>query len=697
MTPNEILKQYFGYDSFRPGQLEMINAVLECRDALAVMPTGAGKSICYQVPALILPGLTVVISPLISLMQDQVKALNEAGIRAAYINSALTEGQISRVLALAAEGTYRLLYVAPERLGSPAFRAFSVNTRISMVTVDEAHCISQWGQDFRPSYLKITDYIRQLPERPVIAAFTATATPRVQEDICQALALQAPLVQRAGFDRPNLDFQVETPSRKDAFVLNYLEDHAGQSGIIYCSTRKNVDALFEKLFKQGISVARYHAGMETLERRQSQEDFVYDRVQIIIATNAFGMGIDKSNVRFVLHYNMPQSMENYYQEAGRAGRDGEPAECILLYSAQDVITCRMLLDNKDYAAADPAQIAVLKALDNHRLDVMENYCQTAGCLRNEILNYFGEQTEETCGHCGNCRAGIRMEDRTEAARQVIACVAETRGRYGMKTVTGILTGARRSRLREIGAEQYACFGVLKGTDENEIVLLIRQMLNQDYLRRTQDRYGMLRRGPRADELNRENAQLYVQLRDRPRQISGKLQGRSGKAKGHSRHSAVGELTSEDFKLFEQLRTLRLEIARERQMPPYIVFSDKTLIDMCRRRPGTEQEMLAVSGVGEYKYAQYGQIFMEAIAAFGAGEKEEQMVADANTENFGAEEKEQQVVVNANSMNSAETEVNQRAEVDAYPVDFGEAEGEPQAVTGQSSGVIAEDAGASDRL
>ena len=378
ITPLQILKTYFGYDSFREGQEEIIDTILDGRDALAIMPTGAGKSLCYQVPALLLPGITLVISPLISLMQDQVKSLNEAGIHAAYINSSLTEGQISKALSFAARGVYKIIYVAPERLETASFLAFALHTPISMVTVDEAHCISQWGQDFRPSYLKIVDFVRQLPGHPILSAFTATATEVVKNDIARILELKNPNIVITGFDRKNLYYRVEhlTGKQKDTFIANYIASHANESGIIYCATRKNVDTLYEQLLKQGVSVTRYHAGMNTEIRKESQDDFIYDRAQVVIATNAFGMGIDKSNVRFVIHYNMPQSMENYYQEAGRAGRDGEPAECILLFSPQDVMISKMLLGSKDFEGMDFAEMEQVRHQDAKRLQIMEGYCMT---------------------------------------------------------------------------------------------------------------------------------------------------------------------------------------------------------------------------------------------------------------------------------------------------------------------------------
>ena len=405
MTPREALKRYFGYDSFRPGQEEIVSALLAGQDALAIMPTGAGKSLCYQVPALLLPGLTLVISPLISLMQDQVKGLNAAGIHAAFINSSLTETQIARALDLAAEGSYKLVYVAPERLESPVFRSFAAGADISMVTVDEAHCISQWGQDFRPSYLKILDFIDSLPRRPIVSAFTATATREVKDDIVCTLRLHDPKVLVTGFDRPNLYFQVERTRRKDDFVIQYLRDHPGESGIIYCATRKNVDKLQELLTEYGFAATKYHAGLSAEARRKNQNDFIYDTAPVIVATNAFGMGIDKSNVRFVLHYNMPQSMENYYQEAGRAGRDGLPSQCVLLFSAQDVIINKFLLDKKDFAEMDDEEADLLRQRDLQRLQTMERYCQTTECLRNYILAYFGEHPTAPCGNCGSWGCG----------------------------------------------------------------------------------------------------------------------------------------------------------------------------------------------------------------------------------------------------------------------------------------------------
>ena len=511
MNKTEVLKTYFGYDSFRKGQENVIDGLLAGKDVVAIMPTGAGKSLCYQVPALLFSGITLVISPLISLMQDQVKSLNEAGVHAAYINSSLTETQISKALALAARGTYQIIYVAPERLESAAFMHFVSQVKISMVTVDEAHCISQWGQDFRPGYLKIVEFIESLPERPVVSAFTATATEEVKEDIACILKLKNPEIIVTGFDRENLYYSVEhiAGKRKDVFVMDYLKKHPRESGIIYCATRKNVDALYEILCKQGIAAARYHAGMDNGERKKSQENFIYDRAPVIVATNAFGMGIDKSNVRFVIHYNMPQSMENYYQEAGRAGRDGENANCILLFSAQDIMIGKFLLERKEFEGIEEEDVEFLRKRDLHRLYIMEEYCKTTSCLRHYILKYFGERVTGACNNCGNCHHRYEEIDMTQDARQVINALAETKGRYGLAIVAGTLSGANRARLKEIGADRYKSYGALSHRSEADIRLLIEQMIREGYVIQTQGDYSVLRIGD-INGLKQEDA--YVGIR-----------------------------------------------------------------------------------------------------------------------------------------------------------------------------------------
>lgn len=608
MNANETLKVYFGYDTFRDGQEDIINAILSGRDVLAIMPTGAGKSICYQVPALMMSGITIVISPLISLMQDQVKALNEAGVHAAYINSSLTENQINKALSLAAQGRYKIIYVAPERLTSYTFLDFACHAEISMVTVDEAHCISQWGQDFRPSYLKIVEFVARLPRCPIVSAFTATATEDVKEDIIHILKLEQPKVVVTGFDRENLYYSVERIRRKDDFVLDYIHNHPQESGIIYCATRKNVDKLFELLFKRGVAVTRYHAGLDNETRKKNQEDFIYDRAPIVVATNAFGMGIDKSNVRYVIHYNMSQSMENYYQEAGRAGRDGEAAQCILLFSEQDMVINRFLLEQKDFSEMDMEDARLVMERDVWRLQVMERYCKTSDCLRNYILSYFGEQPEHPCGHCGNCQKDYREIDMTEEATWVLRCVEEAQGRYGIAIIAGVLMGANRARLKELGMTEYASYGALKTLGEARIRELISLMVGEGYLYQTKAQYSVLRIGDIGPL--KEGAQVILKVDKQETEPEKK-----NKHAKTARKKVAGELTSQGSELFELLRKLRTEIASEEGVPPYIIFSDKTLIDMCIKLPENEEQFLDVSGVGAHKLEKYGERFLKVIREF----------------------------------------------------------------------------------
>ena len=604
-TPKEALKAVFGYDSFRPGQEAVINAILEGRDILAVMPTGAGKSLCYQVPAMLLSGITLVISPLISLMQDQVKALNEAGVNAAFINSSLSEKELNDTFKNAYKGHYKIIYVAPERLMSEGFISFAKSVEISMVTVDEAHCISQWGQDFRPSYMDIAEFINILDKRPIISAFTATATQNVREDIICSLGLNNPYFLVTGFDRENLFFQVDKPQNKERFILDFIERHRGESGIIYCATRKNVDSLYTLLRKQHISVGKYHAGMSNEERKQMQNDFVFDYTSIVIATNAFGMGIDKSNVRFVIHYNMPSSMENYYQEAGRAGRDGLNSECILLFSPQDIIINRFLLEHKDFSDIDPIDAMTIRERDIKRLQIMEGYCYTTECLRNYILKYFGEDPKKPCDDCGNCLRQFETLDMTDEAKKIINCIYESRGRYGKNIIMDTVLGAKTARLTEIGATEYKSYGVLESSNKNLLRRLIEELLLEGYI--ATGEYQVLKLGD-ISRLKNTETKVLVKITDEDKMAKRKEKPKKNK-------KGMDSLTSAGFKLFDKLKELRLEIARAEKIPPYIVFNDKTLIDMCAKIPTTKSDMLNVSGVGENKYGKYGERCIAVIKEY----------------------------------------------------------------------------------
>ena len=614
-----ILKKYFGYPDFREGQELLIDSILQGRDVLGIMPTGAGKSICYQVPALLLPGITLVISPLISLMKDQVQALNQAGVHAAYINSSLSESQISRALRLAAAGQYKIIYVAPERLETYEFLQFALQVDISMLTVDEAHCISQWGQDFRPGYLKIIQFIRRLKRRPVISAFTATATEKVKEDIACVLGLIQPQVLVTGFDRKNLYFAVETPPKKDVFVMQYVKEHQEDSGIIYCATRKNVETVCEKLRAQGIAAVKYHAGLGNEERRQNQEDFIYDVCPVMVATNAFGMGIDKSNVRYVIHYNMPQSMENYYQEAGRAGRDAERSECILLYSAQDVAVNRYLIENKEQNPEHTwEEIEQIRERDEERLRAMTYYCMTTGCLREYILRYFGEIGH---GRCRNCAREYEETDVTQAAGKIISGIIECRQRYGINVTAGMLAGESRAKLREYGVSEYESYGSLKELRETEIKTIIQQMLTEGLLTTSNDKYAILKVTAEADAVLRGNRPVIWK---RPK---AQMNQNTERRISSSRLRKSDILNSKGLELFDRLRALRTEIAREESMPPYIIFSDKTLVDMCVRAPLEKREMMQVTGVGENKYKRYGERFLAVIADYTGGVRQKYYFGD----------------------------------------------------------------------
>ena len=603
-TAQEILKQYFGYDSFRPGQDELVQAILSGRDALGIMPTGAGKSICYQVPALALPGLTLVISPLISLMKDQVGALNEAGVPAACINSALSFEEMRDALYFAGRGEYKLLYVAPERLTAPFFLDFARRVPISMVTVDEAHCISQWGQDFRPSYLKILDFLAALPQRPLVSAFTATATAEVRDDIIRALGLEDPFVITTGFDRPNLYFAVEKPSSKPSALLAHLLQRRDKSGIVYCSTRKTVEEVCDMLLSRGLPATRYHAGLDPEERLANQDDFLYDRKTIMVATNAFGMGIDKSNVSFVIHYNMPKNMESYYQEAGRAGRDGEAADCILLYNGQDVRTAEFLIEHSHENDDDSIDEKTRRALierDMERLRQMTFYATTTDCLRRYILNYFGEKAPVCCGHCGNCDTNFEEVDATMDARKILSCVYrldERRLHFGKTVVAAVLTGSKSEQINRFHLDTLSTYNIMHEQTAVRVRQLVDVLLERGLLTADPERYNALFLTKTGNALMRGRGELHIRL---PREKKPETVRRTE------------ELSADvDEKLFEKLRALRTKVAQRAGVPPYVVFSNATLADMAARQPKSEYELLGVRGVGEAKARRYGAEFVDCI-------------------------------------------------------------------------------------
>lgn len=607
MTIEQALKKYFGYDSFRGGQQALISDILAGRDVLGIMPTGAGKSICFQLPALLQEGITLVVSPLISLMKDQVGALIQSGVAAAYINSTLSPRQMETALYNAQCGKYKLIYVAPERLLAPDFLTFAQSAPIAMLTVDEAHCISQWGQDFRPSYAQIPQFIAQLKTRPVVSAFTATATARVREDIVALLSLQDPTVLVTGFDRQNLYFEVQTPKNKMRALADFLSTRKGQNGIVYCATRKTVEEVCEALNSQGFAAARYHAGLPDEERHANQDDFLFDRVQIMVATNAFGMGIDKSNVSFVVHYNMPKDIESYYQEAGRAGRDGSAAACLLLYSGQDVRTHQWLIEHaRDTAYPDPETEQLLKEQEYRRLREMTFYATTNDCLRAFILRYFGEVPPGYCGHCGNCDTKFETVDVTLDAQKILSCVARMKERFGAALVIDVLRGSKNERVRELGLDGLSTYGISEKSI-HALRAIIEFLVQNGYLEKSDGQYAVLRLTPNAKEVLSGAKTLQMKL----------AQEKTPSADRTSDAAARGKNTvpKERAAVYSQLKALRYEIAAQQGVPAFMVFSDSSLIDMCNRLPRTSAQFLDVSGVGETKLQRYGEPFLRLIADF----------------------------------------------------------------------------------
>lgn len=586
----ELLKKYFGYDDFRNGQSEVIEHILNGTDVLAIMPTGAGKSICYQIPALLLDGVTIVISPLISLMKDQVDTLCEVGIKAALINSSLSLSEFRNVVANAKMEMYKLIYVAPERLETDIFLELIQSINVSMVAVDESHCVSQWGHDFRPSYMDISKIVGRLPKRPVIAAFTATATPQVKDDIIKLLKLKNPFSLTTGFDRENLYFRVLKPEDKFVQLIKYLNSVKGKSGIVYASTRKTVDSICEKLNKKGYLAAKYHAGLSENERSNNQESFLCDRISVMVATNAFGMGIDKSNVSFVIHYNMPKNMESYYQEAGRAGRDGESAECVLFYSASDIITNKFLIEN---GSEDND-----KTGDYQKLNEIVAYCNTDRCLRAYILDYFGEKdTKEHCGSCGNCDSDIERTDVTLEAQKILSCIKRMGERFGSVVAADVLRGSNTEKIRALDFDKLTTYGIMREYSKETIKELISFMIAEGYIVSCGDQYPVLRLSGMALEVLKGNKKVTI------KRIINK------------QNTAVDKKATVDKGLFDILKVIRKRIADSQNVPPFIVFSDASLNDMCKKFPVCDEDMIRVSGVGSYKLERYGKQFIAAIKSY----------------------------------------------------------------------------------
>ncbi|MBQ8579045.1 MAG: DNA helicase RecQ [Clostridia bacterium] len=611
---HRILKHYFGHDEFRAGQEALIDSLLSGRDVLGVMPTGAGKSMCYQIPALLLDGITVIVSPLISLMSDQVTALVDAGVPAAYLNSALTPGQCNTVLSRLREGRYKLIYVAPERLLTPSFLSVCETINISLVAVDEAHCVSQWGQDFRPSYLKIAEFLSILSgkKRPVVGAFTATATDEVREDIIRILELRDPLRITTGFDRPNLYFGVIQPENKNDALLSLITAQGERAGIVYCATRKSVEEVCSLLNENGIDATRYHAGLSEEERRLNQEAFVYDEKRVMVATNAFGMGIDKSDVAYVIHYQMPKNIESYYQEAGRAGRDGSSANCIMLFSPKDIHTAKFLIENgepnPDLDAETQEQI---KEREYQRLRAISAYCRADRCLRTTLLRYFGEDAQNDCGNCSVCRTRGQWEERdcTEDAQKILSCIVRMGQRFGQKMVIDVLRGSTNERIRNLELNELPTYGILRETAEADIRRLITGLCDANFLVSDGEQYPILHLTDDGKRLLHGETSFRMKM---PKPTENKLDAPTVK-KSRGKKSGVGE--TPDSPLMQALRVLRTSLAVRAKVPAYVVFTDVALADMCAKKPKTMEEFLSVSGVGEVKAEKYGEAFLRVISQY----------------------------------------------------------------------------------
>lgn len=580
-----LLKKHFGYNEFRKAQEKVIESILKKEDTVAIMPTGAGKSICYQIPALIFEGVTVVISPLISLMKDQVDSLKEVGIEATYINSSLNNLEIEERIFNASEGLYKLIYIAPERLESDSFVRSLNNLNIALVAVDEAHCVSQWGHDFRPSYTKISNFIRKLSKRPIVAAFTATATETVRRDILNSLELQNPKVFVTGFDRENLSFSVIKGEDKEKFIFDYLENNMGKVGIIYTSTRKEAESLYNKINKKGYKAGVYHAGLNDEERKKTQEDFSFDNIEIIVATNAFGMGIDKSNVRFVIHHNIPKNMEAYYQEAGRAGRDGEESECILLFSPNDIRLQKYFIDE---SFLSPER----KNNEYNKLRAMVDYCYTSKCLRSYILEYFGEEPlEEKCNNCSTCNDNREEKDITLEAQKIFSCVYRMKERFGVNMVADVLRGSKNKKLLSLDLDGLSTYGIMEEFTQKDIVALMNKLIADDYMVTTDDKFPVVRLRAKSYDVLKGKETVAIKV------------------------SKIEKKVKADNELLDRLKQLRKAISQEESVPPFMIFPDATLKELSEYMPTKEEDLLKIKGIGERKAEVYGERFIESITEY----------------------------------------------------------------------------------
>lgn len=592
----KILSSYFGYDEFKEGQEKLVNAILENRDALGIMPTGGGKSLCYQLPAILLDGITIVISPLISLMKDQIDSLYEIGISATFLNSTLSDLEFNNRLNQIKNNKYKIIYVAPERLNTYSFLNLVRDIEISMVAIDEAHCISQWGHDFRPSYTEIPNFIQSFSSRPVVSAYTATATVEVIEEIKELIGLQNPVESIIGFDRPNLFYQVMKVNDK----FNYIENHIKNTfpdgaGIIYCATRKAVEGLAEKLIANGFSAVAYHGGMNPETRQKNQDDFIYNKVQIIVATNAFGMGIDKPDVRFVIHYNMPQNMEAYYQEAGRAGRDGEISHCTILYSPSDIVKQKLLIQVNHNSQERETMLY-------ENLQYLIDYCHTNDCLRKSILNYFGERTPyEKCNNCGNCLDESEMIDITIDAQKILSCIYRVNERFGITMVTGVLRGSRNKKLLEANLDNVSTYGIMKEHSVDSLREIIMTLVSKGYIYITADKYPVLKLDASAGEVLNGHVKVFHKKH--------LLEIKTSKKKGISTEKLLENFNQD---LFEKLRELRYKLSQEKEIAPFMVFHDSSLKEMASYFPRNKDSFLMIKGVGQKKYESYGEEFIAVI-------------------------------------------------------------------------------------